>query len=171
MRSQIVSRVVLRDQALFDRLRLPLSASRTRRTFWKAITHAGGVWSSVSAAVAPVLFDNPLRDGARRATVVLVASHLLVQLVKRTVSRPRPASAGAVIAAPDRFSFPSGHAAAAFSVALGFASAHPLLGAPLIALAGLVGASRIFLGVHYPADVFAGQAIALLTAAALAPVL
>ena len=53
----------------------------------------------------------------------VVLSHLLVQLVKRTVARARPARTcglSAVVREPDRFSFPSGHATAASSVALGY---------------------------------------------------
>jgi undecaprenyl-diphosphatase len=65
---------------------------------------------------------------------------------------------------PDRFSFPSGHACAAMSVAIGFAVAFPALAAPLLVLAWLVGFSRVVLGVHYPGDVLVGQAIALITA-------
>jgi undecaprenyl-diphosphatase len=38
---------------------------------------------------------------------------------------------------------------------------------PLVALAVLVGASRICLGVHYPGDVLVGQAIALGTGSAI----
>jgi undecaprenyl-diphosphatase len=35
---------------------------------------------------------------------------------------------------------------------------------PLIVIATLVGASRVFLGVHYPGDVLVGQLIAIATA-------
>jgi undecaprenyl-diphosphatase len=41
----------------------------------------------------------------------------------------------------------------------------PAWAAPLLALALAVGASRVFLGVHYPGDVVIGQAIAILTGA------
>lgn len=68
---------------------------------------------------------------------------------------------------PDRFSFPSGHATAALSVALSYAWFYPSLAAPIIAISAAVGASRVFLGVHYPGDVAAGQAIALAVHATL----
>lgn len=111
-------------------------------------------------------------DGARRSVVLLVASHVLVQLVKRTVGRPRPAAGERrFLHAPDRFSFPSGHAAAALSVAIGYASVSPHLSVPLLGFAAVVEASRIVLGVHFPADVLAGQVIAIVTAAGVSPLL
>jgi undecaprenyl-diphosphatase len=53
------------------------------------------------------------------------------------------------------------------SVALGYSSAFPTLFVPLLALALLVGFSRVRLGVHFPGDVVAGQAIATATAVAM----
>lgn len=98
------------------------------------------------------------------ATVALVTSHVLVQLLKRAVSRPRPrlpVGLGSLIEAPDRFSFPSGHAAAAFAVAAGMAPAvGPAAGAAILGLGLLVGLSRCYLGVHYPGDVVMGWALA-----------
>jgi len=85
------------------------------------------------------------------------------------VSRPRPSNAldcAALVVEPDRFSFPSGHSAAAMAVAFGYAMAFPSLTAPLVSIAFLVGASRVFLGVHYPGDVLVGQLIAVLTGVA-----
>ena len=72
-----------------------------------------------------------------------------------------------MIDAPDRFSFPSGHSAAAMAVAAMYALTFPSLGIWLLPIAVLVGYSRVALGVHYPLDVVAGQAIALLTAGLL----
>ena len=168
----IVHRVAQRDQALLERLLLSPTASRARRLFWSVVTHAGGVCVSLGISLAPLWLDGSLGEGARRATILLLTSHLLVQVVKRTVSRPRPVLRNPPgIRFPDRFSFPSGHAAAAASVALGYASTHTHLAIPMLAAAALVGVSRVVLGMHFPVDVLVGQLLAVLTAVALAPLL
>jgi undecaprenyl-diphosphatase len=89
-------------------------------------------------------------------------------LIKRSVRRPRPfqALAGLVnlVVPPDTFSFPSGHTAGAFLVAILIAFCHPLWLVPLCSWAALVGISRIFLCVHYPTDVVAGACLGILSA-------
>jgi undecaprenyl-diphosphatase len=60
---------------------------------------------------------------------------------------------------PTSTSFPSGHAASAFAFATGVALEKPLVGVPLLGLASAVAYSRVYVGVHYPSDVFAGAAI------------
>ena len=102
--------------------------------------------------------------------MTLVVSHLLVQLVKRTVVRDRPAKVErcvSLVREPDRFSFPSGHAAASMSVALAYGTTFPVWAPPLLLVAAAVGFSRVRLGVHYPSDVLVGQLLAALTTAAL----
>jgi undecaprenyl-diphosphatase len=50
------------------------------------------------------------------------------------------------------------------AVALPYALAFPALSVPLVVLAGVIGFSRVCLGVHYPGDVLIGQLIAAATA-------
>lgn len=157
------------ERALFARCVDHASARRLRRALWTVLTHLGGTACSIAAAVAPLVLVvfGPLHDAARHALATLVVSHVLVQLVKRTVNRPRPSlreATASLVAEPDKFSFPSGHSCAAMAVCFSYAMAFPALALPLLALAVLVGASRVFLGVHYPGDVLAGQGIAIATA-------
>lgn len=105
----------------------------------------------------------------------LAFSHLLVQLLKRLFSRKRPSlpvGLEFLVQPPDRFSFPSGHAAAGLSIALPLSLAVPLpLGMLILGLGVAVGLSRCYLGVHYPGDVLAGWALAALSVALAGPLL
>ncbi|HEX9106137.1 MAG TPA: phosphatase PAP2 family protein [Longimicrobiales bacterium] len=165
-----IVRMGLRDEAL-------LLALIRRRRGWldrvlRRVTHLGDALTTVPAA-AVLLAASPRGVGGRVAWALL-ASHLAVQAVKRTVSRPRPhlpAGIDSLVHAPDRFSFPSGHAAATLSIALPVAWALPApLGTGVVGLALLVGASRAYLGVHYPGDVVAGWILAAAGAISAAPV-
>lgn len=168
MQTSLLFQLDQRDRALFARC---VDHARTRRAWrfaWTLLTHLGGTLCSVAASLLPrLLADGVLRDASGRALATLVLSHVAVQLIKRTVNRPRPSSGdgwAAFAQVPDRFSFPSGHSTAAMAVAFVYALAFPALAIPLVGLAVLVGASRVFLGVHYPGDVVSGQLLAIGTA-------
>jgi undecaprenyl-diphosphatase len=155
-----------------NRCAIAPSASRVSRAVWTGITHMGGTGVSILAAGLPILVACcALRNTSRLALATLVLSHLIVQVIKRTVERRRPArvmDCVSLVREPDRFSFPSGHATASMSVALVYGIAFPAWSVPLLLLALLVGFSRVRLGVHYPSDVLVGQLIALATSAVLA---
>jgi undecaprenyl-diphosphatase len=144
----------------------------TRRFGWldrtvSRITHLGGATITIAAAALMLASPSPAWNAAgRRAAFALAGSPLCVQLLKRSISRRRPelpVGIQSLVEAPDCFSFPSGHAAAAMSLALGAALALPTAAPWLLALGVLVGVSRCYLGVHYPGDVLAGW---ILTASA-----
>ncbi len=162
-----IQRLDASDRAIFARLCLSPGSGNAARTFWACITHLGGARASIGLTVLALLFPAVDLRLCWRTLLLLGWSHLVVQIVKRTVGRPRPSTAPtftSLVEVPDRFSFPSGHSCAAMAVAIGFATAFPAGAVPLLVVAGLVGFSRVMLGVHYPGDVVVGQAIALLAA-------
>ena len=166
MTSAIIHRLGRRDRQLLQRWALRDSSSRKALRLWSAITQLGGAPFALACSLLPLAWPGRGRAAAQLALTVLLVSHALVQLVKRSVVRARPVAEllGTVdVIAPDCFSFPSGHAAAAMAVAFGYGFTFPGLAGLFAALAVLVGCSRVALGVHYPGDVVAGQMLALLT--------
>lgn len=81
-------------------------------------------------------------------------------VLKNTLKRQRPPEAipsfEAVITASDKFSFPSGHTAAAFLLATLCLIVYGAAGLILLPWAICVGISRVVLGVHFPTDIIAG---------------
>lgn len=98
-------------------------------------------------------------------TVVLLLSSSLNIILKNTIARQRPPEAGHLVFA-EFYSFPSGHAMSAitfygFIVYLSFILIKKVWLKYMIILlciliTGLIGVSRVYLGVHYPSDILAG---------------
>ncbi|MGH3084172.1 MAG: phosphatase PAP2 family protein [Gaiellaceae bacterium] len=99
---------------------------------------------------------------ASAAALSALAASIVSMALKEAFDRPRPGNAGTgvdpLVATPADPSFPSGHTLTAFAAAAVVSSFHPRLRWPLFALAATVGLSRIYLGVHFWLDVFAGAA-------------
>lgn len=95
--------------------------------------------------------------------IAFVLEVAIYKIVKNTTKRDRPYRAvpgiSSLMPPPDKFSFPSGHTAAAFVMATLFGTVIPALFIPLIIIALLIGFSRIYNGLHFPSDVLAGMAL------------
>lgn len=110
--------------------------------------------------------DVLIRSGFKSAITIGLASGITTGL-KYAIKRKRPFDAY-----PDAFacrdevgplSFPSGHTTVAFASATSLTLTYKkwYVALPSFAYAGLVGYSRMRLGVHYPSDVMAGMLIGI----------
>lgn len=89
------------------------------------------------------------------------------EILKNVIARPRPfiqlTQLNILIPKPTDFSFPSGHTASSFAAAGAFYFyGNKKWGISAFVLAGLIGFSRLYLGVHYPSDVLFGAFVGVL---------
>ena len=100
---------------------------------------------------------------ARLALTSLVSTNLVVEGFKRAVDRPRPHGAHQ----RSNASFPSGHAASAFALAVVFASRWKRAAILFWLLAAIVAFSRMYLDRHYLSDVVVAAVIGVTCATLL----
>jgi undecaprenyl-diphosphatase len=130
-----------------------------------------GSWMVLAPVVAVGFFWLLARGSRREALIfagVVGGASLLNVYLKLVFQRPRPSPLWA-LAEEASFSFPSGHSVAAFAfygviAYLIFRRLKSRTGRSAVICTALVfilgmGASRVYLGVHYPSDVVAGYLV------------
>jgi undecaprenyl-diphosphatase len=147
-------------------------SSNVLTTLMRAVSFIGSPGILGPAAIIIFLllrYFGWLRE-ARLLLIAMLGALLLEQVLKLAFHRARPVSFFGV-PEPSSYSYPSGHAlfAVCFFGTLAWILAARLssrlsraaLWTGAILIAGLIGYSRIYLGVHYPTDVIAGYTSAL----------
>lgn len=143
----------------FGTCRLPAMPTISR---WISRLGDGSFYLVVGLLVA---WLEPLKGTDFLTTGLLIfAIELPVYLVlKQTIKRDRPCDrftdVTPQITPSDKFSLPSGHAAAAFVFATALSYYYPGMMLPAYTVASLIALSRVFLGVHYPTDIIAGAVL------------
>jgi undecaprenyl-diphosphatase len=166
--SSFLARIDTADYRICRRLNRGACWSMVRKPFQVISRLGDGVLWYVLILALPAIYG---AQALRPAIVMALTGALGVAIygaLKRVFVRERPfirhagiSRAGAPL---DRYSFPSGHTLHAVSFAWQASMHFPELGWVLVPLAGLIGASRVVLGLHYPTDVIAGAVIGALLA-------
>lgn len=125
----------------------------------------GALWILISLIL--LIFKKTRRVGF--ISLMALAGSLLITNIwlKNYVARIRPYEVieglNCLVNKPSEWSFPSGHATAAFASAVAIFKCRPKgIGIPCLIWAFLIAFSRLYVGVHYPLDVICGMIIGTL---------
>lgn len=155
------------DRPVMMWLRSKHSSRNTRIA--RVVTELGGVTAVPLFALAASAYLVSVRGSRRPAallTVSLVGSTIINSVLKVLYRRGRPTFFTHIVEEKS-FSFPSGHAMASAALAgCACVLAWPTVWrAPVIAGSAVyvpaIGATRMYLGVHYPSDILAGWCVSL----------
>lgn len=151
------------DARLSENIRLTDKPGRLRNAA-VFFAHSGDSWFWGAALVLVWLLSSPFWK--QWSIIVLGGISLLAALVmslKFLIRRRRPEGEwGGIYRNTDPHSFPSGHAARAFLIAILATGLGPAWAALMLWLwAPLVSLARVAMGVHYVSDVVAGLAVGI----------
>lgn len=158
------------DEDRYERISAPFrkhpQATRLLRAANKALTAAGYVLYPTLLALIALDGDYAL---LLRCIVVPAAAFAAVTIIRRAINAARPYETldidPLIVKDTHGKSFPSRHTFSMFMIAMSWLAFCAPVGAALLAAGVAMAGVRVVGGVHYPRDVIAGAACALLAGA------
>lgn len=135
--------------------------------FITSLGNSGWIWILITVIL---LLSKKMRKAGIVTLTALLLSVIIDNIIlKNAVGRIRPYEVidglQILISRPIDFSFPSGHTGSSFAAAVVLFQMLPKkYGIPALVLAAAIGFSRLYVGVHYPSDVFCGIMIGTMIA-------
>ena len=153
-----LKKVLTIDKNLSKKLRVAEKPG-TLRTIAAIFAHSGDSWLWLLGLALIWLFgSSQWKSNVIILGIGIFLTAIIVMTIKFSVRRSRPEGEwGGIYRTTDPHSFPSGHAARAFMLAVLSLGLEPAwLAAVLLVWAPLVALARVAMGVHYLSDVVAG---------------
>jgi undecaprenyl-diphosphatase len=168
MAQVMLQNILIWDSKIFIKI-YNLNGKKEFDRFILIISHLGNGYLYAFIGMFILLFDFDVARILLPAAILAFSIDLtLYKILKHNIKRIRPHEMNkeikALINPLDKFSFPSGHTAAAFLMAINISHFYPLFIIPSFLFSSLIGFSRIYNGVHYPTDVFAGTVLGIISA-------
>lgn len=134
--------------------------------FITTLGNSGFIW--ISLGIILVSFKNTRKIGILVLCALIIGFSINDLILKNVFERVRPFNQFndivPLVKKPISFSFPSGHTASSFAAAgILFLYTDKKYGITALILAILIGFSRLYVGVHFPSDVFVGCTIGILS--------
>ena len=123
----------------------------------------------IAIGIVCMMFQKHRKMGLQLLLSMLCTFILGNLIIKNLIARPRPCDIYPAVdillsSRPHGHSFPSGHSINSMVAAVALFLNNKKIGIPAVIIATLIGFSRLYLFVHFPTDVLAGFAIAILVA-------
>lgn len=147
------------DKYLLRQIRRPVGRNYILDRLIIHIAKRGPLWFFV---ILGYLYLSGARTAVLAALAAATATRALNELLGRLYFRQRPfiqEGFEPLLAHAPTSSFPSNHAACGFALAVAVWLFVPAAGIPMLLLAAILALSRVYVGVHYPADVLLGTCI------------
>lgn len=134
--------------------------------FLTTLGNSGFIW--IALGVILIAFKKSRKIGVLVLCTLILEFTINDLILKNLVERVRPFNQFSdiipLVKKPTSFSFPSGHTASSFAAAgILFLYTKKKYGIPALILAILIGFSRLYVGVHFPTDVFVGCLVGCLS--------
>jgi membrane-associated phospholipid phosphatase len=168
------------DHRLFFAVNNGLSTLGLDYLFWMVSVLSSGAGMLIGTAIGLWCFDRRnFKSHFVWIVLALLAGGAIIQVVKYGIGRPRPLSEFALLLQKGEVhinvigqalrsrSFPSGHAQAAASVCTYLWLLYPRWWSLWTSGLLVAAVSRVYVGVHFPSDVFAGVLLGSLATAAV----
>jgi undecaprenyl-diphosphatase len=131
----------------------------------------GTIWLVLCAALIVASEGRAARAALTAAAAMLLTQGVINLALKPGARRARPYTRHTqprlLVAPPGPHSWPSAHSGSSMAAGMALSLAYPIWSPLFLLLAFVIGYSRIYVGVHYPADVLTG----MLLGAAVASIL